>query len=76
MLAEGPEIGQECVAGLLCTSRQRVDCEMISVPLAGSLKEMESTLIHEVIRRCQGNKAAAARSLKLHRRTLYRLLEE
>jgi DNA-binding NtrC family response regulator len=49
---------------------------MISVPLASSLKEMELAIINEVIRRCRGNKAAAARILGLHRRTLYRLLEE
>jgi len=76
MLAEGPEIGQACVAGLLGRVRQLPDSETIPVPLAGGLKEMESTLINEVIRRCRGNKAAAARALKLHRRTLYRLLEE
>ena len=56
--------------------RQHSDSETISVPLAGSLKEMELALINEIIRRCRGNKAAAARALKLHRRTLYRLLEE
>jgi ActR/RegA family two-component response regulator len=46
------------------------------VSLAGGLKQMELALVHEVIRRCRGNKAAAARALRLHRRTLYRLLEE
>ena len=76
MLAEGPEIGQACVAGLLGRAHRHADSETISVPLVGGLKEMESTLIHEVIRRCRGNKAAAARALKLHRRTLYRLLAE
>ena len=76
MLAEGPEIGQACFAGLLGTARQHADSETISVPLAGGLKDMELALINEVIRRCRGNKAAAARALKLHRRTLYRLLEE
>ncbi len=76
MLAEGPEIGQACFAGLLGSVRQHADSETISVPLAGGLKDMELALINEVIRRCRGNKAAAARALKLHRRTLYRLLEE
>jgi DNA-binding NtrC family response regulator len=75
MLAEGPEIGHACFAGLLGSMRQHSDSEVISVPLADSLKSMELVLINEVIRRCQGNKAAAARALKLHRRTLYRLLE-
>lgn len=76
MLAEGPEIGQVCVAGLLGSECRRPDSETIPVPLAGGLKEMELALVHEVIRRCRGNKAAAARVLKLHRRTLYRILEE
>ena len=76
MLAEGPEIGQACVAGLQGRAPQRADSETILVPLAGGLKEMELVLINEVIHRCRGNKAAAARTLKLHRRTLYRLLEE
>ena len=76
MLAEGPEIGPACVAGLPSSVRQPPDSETIPVSLAGGLKEMELSLINEVIRRCRGNKAAAARALKLHRRTLYRLLEE
>ncbi len=50
--------------------------ETVSVPLVGGLKQIEQYLVHEVIRRCRGNKAAAARSLGLHRRTLYRLLKE
>ena len=50
--------------------------ETVSVPLVGGLKQIEQRLIHEVIRRCRGNKAAAARSLGLHRRTLYRLLRK
>lgn len=76
MLAEGPEIGHACVASLLGRARQRPDSEAISVPLAGGLREMELAIINETIRRCRGNKAAAARALRLHRRTLYRLLEE
>jgi two-component system NtrC family response regulator len=76
MLAEGPEVEQAALDGLLGKVRRRSDPEMISVPLAGSLKEIELAVIREVIRRCRGNKAAAARALGLHRRTLYRLLEE
>jgi two-component system, NtrC family, response regulator AtoC len=76
MLAEGPEIGQACVAGLLDSVRQHPDSETISVPLTGGLREMEQIIVNEIIRRCRGNKAAAARALKLHRRTLYRLLEK
>ncbi len=57
------------------TSKQAEDGEAISVPLAGDLKAMECHLIREVVRRHGGNKAAAARALGMHRRTLYRVLE-
>jgi len=77
MLAEGLEIGRAAVAGLLDgVRRHAVSPETISVPLSGSLKEVELALIKETIRRHRGNKAAAARALGLHRRTLYRLLEK
>lgn len=47
----------------------------ISVPLNGDLKSMEQHMVSEVVKRCGGNKAAAARSLGMHRRTLYRILD-
>ena len=48
-----------------------------SVPLVGGLEDrMERSIIDEVIQRCRGNKAATARALGMHRRTLYRLLED
>ncbi len=46
------------------------------MPLAGGLKAIERTVIGTVIERCGGNKAKAARLLGLHRRTLYRLLQD
>jgi transcriptional regulator with GAF, ATPase, and Fis domain len=49
--------------------------DTIAVPLAGNLHRMERFIIDEVLQRCRGNKAAAARMLGLHRRTLYRILE-
>ncbi|MBL9125665.1 MAG: helix-turn-helix domain-containing protein, partial [Planctomycetaceae bacterium] len=49
--------------------------DSITIPLTGDLKIIERQIISEVIKRCQGNKAAAARALGLHRKTLYRLLE-
>ena len=76
VLADGPEIGPACFAELQDRACHSTDPETISVPLAGGLKDMELALVNEVVRRCQGNKAAAARTLQLHRRTLYRLLEE
>ncbi|MFH1265979.1 MAG: sigma 54-interacting transcriptional regulator, partial [Planctomycetota bacterium] len=49
--------------------------ETITVALEGDFKNIQRQIIREVIHRCSGNKAAAARSLGLHRKTVYRLLE-
>jgi DNA-binding NtrC family response regulator len=49
--------------------------EMVSIPIVGNLRSIERSLIREVLRRCGGNKAAAARALGMHRRTLYRVLD-
>lgn len=50
--------------------------EEISVPFIGDLKSMEHHMVSEVVKRCGGNKAAAARILGMHRRTLYRILDK
>jgi DNA-binding NtrC family response regulator len=47
----------------------------ITVPFVGDLKVIERAIVAEVINRAHGNKSAAARSLGLHRRTLYRIIE-
>ncbi|MGD9647718.1 MAG: response regulator [Pirellulales bacterium] len=47
----------------------------IQVRLEGDLRAIERQIIRAVIRNCDGNKAAAARRLGLHRKTLYRLLQ-
>ena len=49
--------------------------ETVSIPLLGDLKAMECFMIREVVKRHGGNKAAAARALGMHRRTLYRVLD-
>ncbi len=49
---------------------------IISVPLVRDLREIERAVITAVIQQCKGNKAAAARVLGLHRRTLYRILQD
>jgi DNA-binding NtrC family response regulator len=76
MVSDRPEIGAASVAVSLTKALRQHDCEAISVPLAGGLKAIERSVIGTVIERCGGNKAKAARLLGLHRRTLYRLLEE
>jgi DNA-binding NtrC family response regulator len=76
LLADGGEIGRKTITELLGEVNPRGDCDSISVPLAGGLKEIERSIIAAVIERCRGNKAAAARVLGMHRRTLYRILQE
>jgi DNA-binding NtrC family response regulator len=76
MVSDGPEIGAASVAVSLTKARCQRDSEAISVPLAGGLKAIERSVIGAVIERCGGNKAKAARLLGLHRRTLYRLLQD
>jgi DNA-binding NtrC family response regulator len=74
LLAEGDEIGLDSLPESLRKRQQSETGETVSVPLTGNIKEIERNVIREVIDRCHGNKAAAARSLGMHRRTLYRLL--
>ena len=76
LLADGLEISHTKIADLLHEVSPRGDCDTISVPLAGGLKEIERSIIAAVIERCRGNKAAAARVLGMHRRTLYRILQD
>jgi len=76
LLADEEEIGRAKVAEAIGEVAPRGASDTISVPLAGGLKEIERAVIEAVIERCQGNKAAAARMLRLHRRTLYRILQD
>jgi len=70
------QISAEVVDRLIDTNRKLSHgIETISVPLRGNLREIERNIICQVIERHFGNKAAAARSLGMHRRTIYRLLE-
>lgn len=75
MLADGEEIGALAVAECLPPRPPSAESEGILIPFLGGLRQMELAIVDEVVRRCGGNKAAAARTLRLHRRTLYRLLE-
>jgi DNA-binding NtrC family response regulator len=49
--------------------------ELIAIPLGGNLEDIERHVISEMIARCNGNKAEAARRLGMHRRTLYRVMQ-
>jgi DNA-binding NtrC family response regulator len=75
ILATGDEIAVANFSEPPVEKREASDSNSITVPLSGDLKIIERHIINEVIKRCQGNKAAAARQLGLHRKTLYRLLE-
>jgi len=74
-LADGQDVAPQNLAELLRKAGRQLDCETISVPMVGGLKQIERWLIAAVIERCRGNKAAAARVLGLHRRTLYRMMD-
>jgi len=51
------------------------DADAMSIPVNTSLKQIEKHAVREVIYRLDGNKAAAARALGIHRKALYRLLD-
>jgi two-component system response regulator HydG len=74
--ADSELINQEDVTVLFRKNPRPEPSNKISVSLDGELREIEQYIIREVIRRCNGNKTAAARTLRLPRRTLYRLLKE
>ena len=76
LVSEDGEIGRTEIVESLGPIAPRGDSDTIPVPLAGGLKGMERSIIEAVIERCRGNKAAAARVLRLHRRTLYRILQD
>lgn len=46
----------------------------VTIPLVGDYELVEEQLVEQVVGRYAGNKAAAARALGMHRRTLYRVL--
>ena len=75
VFATSPHVSAERVAELLSPPTPARNDNMISVPFVGGLKAMERAIVSEVITRLQGNKAAAARSLGLHRKSLYRIMD-
>lgn len=70
------QIEAEGLEQLLLDNRSvATNTETITVTLEGDFKNIQRQIIREMIHRCSGNKAAAARSLGLHRKTIYRILE-
>ncbi len=76
LLADSEEIGPARISDAIGKPVARGASDTIPVPLLGNLAEIERYIIGEVLHRCRGNKAAAARALGLHRRTLYRMLQD
>jgi DNA-binding NtrC family response regulator len=76
LLSEEEEIGRAALTEAIGRPVTRGVSDTIPVPLLGNLAEIERYIIGEVLHRCRGNKAAAARALGLHRRTLYRMLQD
>ncbi len=74
-MSDGPEIGKGAIDFALPAAAGG-RCGTFPVLLGGDLRQIERSIIDEVIKRNGGNKAAAARVLGLHRRTLYRILRE
>ena len=70
------EISAEDVVHLLPNRATTDAVETITIPYASDLKIIERSIVSEVINRYNGNKSAAARALGLHRKTLYRILED
>ena len=48
--------------------------DMAAEEVAAALREMERQFLEQVLAECHGNKSAAAKTLKMHRRTLQRKL--
>jgi DNA-binding NtrC family response regulator len=74
-MSDGPEIGKGAIDFALPRAPGGRS-GTFPVSLVGNLHQIERSIIDEVIQRSGGNKAAAARVLGLHRRTLYRILGE
>lgn len=79
VLTEAPEIGVGALP-VEMGGAQRVEdlpeSDVIRIPAGTSLPDAERVLILDAMDRTGGNKAAAARILKIGLRTLYRKLEE
>ncbi len=76
VFASEPEITAEQLAEMFSPTALPDDVETITIPCAGDLRFIERSIVSQIVNRCKGNKSAAARALGLHRKTLYRILED
>ena len=76
LLSDDAVLGVETLPVVVREFRPAEPIDFVPIPLGGHLKDIQRSVLLEVLRRCNGNKAAAARTLGLHRRTLYRMLEK
>ncbi len=76
VFASAAEITCQEVVELFPARTAPEGADTITIPYAGDLKVIERSIVSEVINRHNGNKSAAARALGLHRKTLYRILED
>ena len=76
LLGQDEVMGIESLPERLRTFQKVEPIDTVPVQLEGNLKQIQRHVLLEVLRRCNGNKAAAARTLGLHRRTLYRMLDK
>lgn len=75
VFATSSHVSADRVAELLSPPKPARHDNMISVPFTGGLKAMERAIVSEVIDRLHGNKSAAARTLGVHRKSLYRIMD-
>lgn len=75
ILAEGRTISLDDLPAEIAVPSDETARSPMSPPGDLELSAMERAHVRNVLRRCQGNKAQAARLLGIHRRKLYRLLE-
>jgi DNA-binding NtrC family response regulator len=73
---ERPTVEETDVDELLIPGQRHSDNKMLSVPIEGDYKMISQAIIAEAIQLARGNKSAAARSLGLHRKTLYRIMKD
>ena len=75
VFAVGMQVTAAHISELLPQLRTSRSDSTITVPFSGDLKLIERAIVVEVIHRSHGNKSVAARALGLHRKTLYRIIE-